>query len=468
MGGVADYTGSLVCELPLDRAAAVLLQPRADRQVQVFSFNLLDEHKPFTLRVPLDALARSDAATLRREFGLPGRKWAGYLAGCLHVLHARGLVDLTDLQVSGINLVLLSDVPPGAGVSSSAAIEVATMMALRDHFGLGGNLTPSPGAPAAGGGAGAFPASQQKGALTPPLPRSTGRGSEEAIAIAEMCQWVENHIVGAPCGIMDQVASCCGVAGSLLRLRCQPHELLDPLPIPPGMRFVGINSNVKHSVAGGQYAVSRCAAFMAHRMILDKMAEMGRAAGRTLVGDPMHGYLANLDPDHYKRLFRPYLPEWMNGAEFLAKHAPTIDTATSVDRSVRYAVQHAADHHVLEARRVERFASFIEQANVATTRESRGLLLDKAGHLMYASHGSYTNDAMLGAPECDLLVKLARQREPEGLYGAKITGGGGGGTVAILCETTDRATAALHEVMAEYERETGRKAELFSPLPGLR
>jgi L-arabinokinase len=276
-----------------------------------------------------------------------------------------------------------------------------------------------------------------------------------------MCQWVENHVVGAPCGVMDQVASCCGFAGSLLRMRCQPHELLDPLPVPPGMRFVGINSNVKHSVGGGQYGITRCAAFMAHRMILDKMAEMGRAAGRALVGDPMRRYLANLDPDHYKRLFRPYLPEWITGADFLARHAPTIDDATKVDPAVNYPVQHAADHHVLEARRVERFCEFVEQANAATTREARGLLLDKAGHLMYASHGSYSNDAMLGAPECDLLVKLARQREPEGIYGAKITGGGCGGTVAVLCETTDRATAALHDVMSQYEGETGKQAELF-------
>src|SRR3982751_5992394 len=57
MGGIADYTGSMVCEYPLDRAPAVAVSDRDDRQVQVFSFNLLDEHKPFTLRIPLDALA---------------------------------------------------------------------------------------------------------------------------------------------------------------------------------------------------------------------------------------------------------------------------------------------------------------------------------------------------------------------------------------------------------------------------
>src|SRR5438477_6053125 len=79
MGGIADYTGSMVCEATLDRAAAVAIQGRPDRQVQIFSFNLLDEHLPFTFRIPLDALATRSADELRREFAEPGRSWAGYL-----------------------------------------------------------------------------------------------------------------------------------------------------------------------------------------------------------------------------------------------------------------------------------------------------------------------------------------------------------------------------------------------------
>jgi galactokinase len=134
MGGIADYTGSLVCELPLDRAAAVAMAARDDRDVQVFSFNLFDEHVPFTFRIPLDALVENSSDALRKEFGQPGRKWAGYLAGCLHVLHHEGLVDLRDRKHKGVNLAVHSTVPLGAGVSSSAALEVATMMNLVDHF----------------------------------------------------------------------------------------------------------------------------------------------------------------------------------------------------------------------------------------------------------------------------------------------------------------------------------------------
>src|SRR5205085_2844408 len=92
----------------------------------------------------------------------------------------------------------------------------------------------------------------------------------------------------------------------------------------------------------------------------------------------------------------------------------------------------------------------------------RGAALDRAGHLMYGSHISYTNDAMLGAPECDLLVDLVRQRERAGLYGAKITGGGSGGTVAVLCDAGERADVAIGEILAEYEKQTGRKPEAFT------
>jgi len=449
MGGIADYTGSLVCEMPLDCAAAVALQARDDRQLQVFSFNLYDEHKPFTFRIPLDALTRHSVDELRREFNEPGRKWAAYLAGCLFVLHEKGLIDLADPSHKGLNLALHSTVPIGAGVSSSAAIEVATMMNLVDHFGL--------------------------------------RDRVEPLALAAMCQRVENGIVGAPCGIMDQVTSCLGESWALLRMVCQPHYLQLPLCLPPGVRVLGINSGVKHDVGGPAYARTRCAAFMGHRIILEKMREMGAAAGRELQSDPMRGYLANLDSDDYKRFFRDSVPESLSGRAFLDRFGPTHDPVTSVEADIDYPIRHATDHHVLEARRVRRFAEFLEQANARSSFEgkepgradperldtsglqmsgtevprTKGSALDRAGHLMYASHQSYTMDAMLGAPECDLLVDLVRKHEAAGLYGARITAGGSGGTVAVLANTSDRAAAATDEIISEYRKRTGLIPQAF-------
>jgi galactokinase len=118
---------------------------------------------------------------------------------------------------------------------------------------------------------------------------------------------------------------------------------------------------------------------------------------------------------------------------------------------------------VLEARRVRQFCEFVEQAAMLDVNDkARHQLMDKAGHLMYASHLSYTNDALLGAPECDLLVQMVRKREKEGLYGARITGGGCGGTVAILCDSGERADAAIRQIMAEYEKQTGKTPEAFT------
>ncbi len=442
--------------------------------MQVCSLNLLDEQRPFTLRVPLEALARGPVDALRPAFDDPGRKWAAYLVGCLVILHERRLIDLADPRVGGMNLALLSTVPLGSGVSSSAAIEVATMMNLVDHLGIQrrdatatrerdadlGNVNDANGGAASPTSGSDAPRSRTALGPAPAVGASSDR-SISPLQLAALCQEVENRIVGAPCGIMDQVASCAGKAGSLLRMICQPHELQPPLRLPEGVRVVGINSNVRHHVGGGQYGRTRCAAFMGHRIILDAMRDMGARAGRALVADPTGGYLANLDPDDYKALFRPHVPEHITGRDFLARHGGTIDAATTVEPDVGYAVQHATDHHVLEARRVRRFVEFLEEAKLATGA-ARTAALDRAGHLMYASHLSYTNDAMLGADECDLLEQLVRDRERAGIYGAKITGGGSGGTVAVLADESASADAALADVMAEYERQTARKPELFA------
>jgi galactokinase len=424
MGGIADYTGSLVCEGTLDRAAAVALAPRADRELRILSLNLLDQNQPHAFHTSLDIPANCSVEELRELFDEPGEKWAGYLAGCVFVLHEAGLIDLRDPAHAGLDMALYSTVPLGAGVSSSAAIEVATMMNLRDHFNLSEQMDP--------------------------------------MRLATLCQRVENHVVGAPCGIMDQATTCAGHAGALLKILCQPHDLQGLLQLPQGIRVLGINTNVKHSVGGGQYGRTRCAAFMGHRIILAKMEDMGRAAGMRLVADPMHGYLANLALDDYKKYFRQFLPVEMKGAQFIAKFKETIDTATSVDPQITYNIQGATDHHVHEAQRVKNFVGFLEQAaSLPPNSAERGNVLDKAGHLMYASHVSYTRDALLGAPEADLLVDLVRKSERAGLYGAKITGGGSGGTVAVLANYSESADAAIAQIAAEYRNQTGRIPEIF-------
>ncbi len=428
MGGIAEYTGSTVCQMTLNRAAVVALQPRADRNVQIISLNLLDEGLPFTFQAPLSTLSEFAAETLCREFDQTGRKWAAHLAGCLFVLDDAELINLGNPEQMGITLALYSSLPIGAGLGSSEAIEVATMVNLIHHFGLQEKITP--------------------------------------LHVAQLCQQVKTRIVGQPGGLADPLTSCLGETGMMMRIGTDASSTPDSIPLPTGVRIIGINTNAQHAFGTGLYVRTRCAAFMAHRIILEQMQKLGKAQGRELGDDPLKGLLANLPQDDYKEHFRSHLPEYMRGQDFLDQFGQTIDATSKVESRDYYPVQKAADHHILEARRVRQFIQFMQEAGTQTGPK-RKLLLDKAGHLMYASHISYTNDALLGADECDRLVQLVRDRESQGLYGARISAQGSGGTVVVLADTGEKADRAIAEVMKLYTEQTGFQPDSFlSSSPG--
>lgn len=401
MGGIADYSGSVVLEGTLAEATTAAVQARSDGLLKLRSVGAEREGLQEEVVVPLSALfsqgrpvSFEEARAVLRE--PPKARWVGYVAGCLHALAASGW--LVDRPVTGLNILLDSAVPLGAGVSSSAALEVAAMSALCAHFGL----------------------------------------EMEGLEMARLCQIVENRIVGAPCGIMDQVTSALGQENALLVLKCQPHDLLGHQAIPPGWRFVGLDSQVKHSVGGRRYTRARVAAFMGLKIL---QADSGQDWG---------GYLCNVSPEVW-RLWRDRLPETQTGAEFLARHGSLPDTVTTVEAQETYRVRACAEHPILENDRVRQFLALMQLAG----REPDEPLLTEAGGLMLESHASYSERVDLGAEETDLLVNLAMERGPaRGLFGAKITGGGSGGTVAILCAGPE-ADAALAEVRAEYARRTG-------------
>src|SRR5207247_6287767 len=170
--------------------------------------------------------------------------------------------------------------------------------------------------------------------------------------LAAACQAVENHVVGAPCGIMDQMASACGRRDRLLRLRCQPGTIEGYVQIPPGYRFYGIDSGISHAVSGADYGTVRTAAFMGYRMIA---AAAGLPAVRDGTGvridDPRwRGCLANLTPTEFAE-FGSNLPEEMSGAEFLQRYGGITDTATEVRPERHYPVRRATAHPVHEQER---------------------------------------------------------------------------------------------------------------------
>jgi len=430
MGGLAasDGGGAMLCHATLgdDCCAAVAIQPRVDRSVQVFSFDLFDEHKPCTLVIPLDALALPLDA-LKREFAEPGRAWAAGVVGALSILHDEHHIDLRDPSLRGFNVAIQNQIPQGAGLAAHAAIEVASMTAFVDAQSL--------------------------------------RDGLDAMALARLCRRVDCELVGGSRGIDAFAAPAAGEGGDLTRLLTQPPFALQPsLRLPEGVRVNAIDSGVRPSDADRLTRKrARAAAMIGHKLILEKMRQLGSAAGRALIADPMYGFLANLALADYKRFFRPFLPESLKGGQFLLQHRATLDKQTQIEPDVNYPVQQATDHFVFDANRIREFIRYIEEAGERSIRSpERTLLLDKAGHLLYASHMAYFKDAQLASDDCDVLIELIRQRERAGFYGARMTAGGSGGVVAVLCDAGEVVDAALDEILAQYAGKTGKVPRKFT------
>ena len=312
-----------------------------------------------------------------------------------------------------------SDVPEGKGVSSSAAIEAATMEAVVETW-------------------------QVKIA-----PRMR----------AMRCQQVENLIVGAPCGVMDQMASICGEAGSLMALLCQPAELRESVRLPDGLGVWGIDSGIRHAVTGADYGAVRVGAFMGYRVLADLAGlrvTPGEREGHVHVDDSRwHGYLANVGSDTFGR-FAQDIPCGLGGEEFLARYQGTTDLVTRIDPSRRYAVRTPTAHPVYEHERVTEWARRLTATSTADPSQRDA---NRLGALMYESHASYSACG-LGSPGTDRLVELAREAGPaHGIYGAKITGGGSGGTVALLADAA--AGDAVRAIAHRYAEEIGRDTYVF-------
>lgn len=406
LGGVADYSGSTVLEYPIHEAAIVAVQTSEDGFAHVRTLQNIGAGAS-DARIEVGALSATRVAELRRVGDRIrercGTSWPGYLLGALAVLQAEGYLPAR--RIRGARMLLDSSVPVGAGVSSSAAIEVAAMAAVAQSLRV--DLT--------------------------------------GLELARLCQVVENHVVGAPCGIMDQVTCAMGRAGELVVLKCQPHDILGSQPVPRGWRFVGIDSAVKHHVGGSKYARARVGAFMGLKIL------------QTLSRDDWGGYLANLSPVVWQGWLER-IPEKLSGSEFLAAYGELPDTVTAVDPASTYNVRACTEHPILENNRVREMLALMQ---IADGEEDAALRVE-AGRLLLESHSSYSDRLDLGAPETDEIVKLVLSEGPEnGLYGGRITGGGSGGTVCVLCDL-ERSEAALPRVLAEYEKRTGLVPRLIA------
>jgi L-arabinokinase len=408
MGGIADYSGANVCEAVLGGGMVTALQARTDRTLRIRTMQAGKRTLPVETRIPLDYLTSGDAVgdyAQVRELcqANPLVSWAAYIGGSIFTLLKEESISLP----YGFSFLLLSAVPMNVGIGSSATVEIGTLSCLNAYLGL----------------------------------------KLDGARIARLGQMAENHVVGAPCGIMDQITVTSGRRGRLTHILCRPGKIVGEVEIPPGTSFVGINSMVRRSVAGAAYSNVRIGAFMGKKIVNEIRARTGRA--------PLN-YLTELSVEELKSEYLPQIPESILGSEFLARYKTHDDPVTTVQPDATYRVAGPTRHAIEEN---ERVLSFIQMLEAAAGGNARACI--DAGEAMYAAHESYRRNCRLSVPEVDFLVEAVRKRGPEyGLYGAKITGGGTGGTVAVFGKN-EALKEHVPQIAVEFSRRVGEMPDIF-------
>ena len=355
IGEHTDYNDGFVLPFAIQHRTHVALAPRTDG---VFRVRVASTFDDATAEVALEAL---DVVFPDQRDDVP--EWARYPLGVAWALLAASGTDPAD--VSGVDLAFASDVPVGAGLSSSAAIEGATAVALAETWGL----------------------------------------ELDRVALAQVGRRAENEAVGAPTGIMDQMASLLGRPDAAIFLDCRSleAEIVDLGFAAAGLELVVIDTGVKHSHATGGYGERRAA------------CERGAAA----LGVPA---LRDVSVDDLDRL------------------AELVDDVTF--RRVR--------HIVTENQRV--------LDTVRTLREQGPTAI---GDLLVASHASMRDDFEISVPELDTAVEAALAA---GALGARMTGGGFGGA-AIALVAHDRVEAVRDAATAAFAASGFSAPTIFTVTP---
>ncbi len=417
MGGIADYSGSLLLQMPIKQTTTVSIQKRNDG---VFHFRTqITKKKTNDFIIHLSAIKDNSLIEAGKVIkSVVGGDWAVYVLGCFLVLKKERKISL-----EGANVFIESNVPWGKGVSSSAALEVATMNALSQLYKL-----------------------------------SLGR--EELAVLAQMA---ENLVAGAPCGLMDQLSSHLGQKNKLLPLICQPHHVDKAISIPRGMNFSGIDSGIRHAISGASYSDVRAAAFMSYTIIaLNEGATVEELDQARTTGDwsklPFKGFLANIPVSAFEEKYISILPGEISGAGFLAHYKLSIDTVTNIDENKIYRPAVCGSHPVYENARVNEFKILLKNFKKQDDKQAS---LIQMGNLMMQSHESYSAVG-LGNEFTDKIVEMIRDAGPaHGVFGARVSGGGNGGTVCILSYSKEGKNA-VKEIYYKYKQIQKQKLFFFS------
>lgn len=342
IGEHTDYNDGFVMPAAIDSSVFVRVWPRSDRKLDIYSENF-DDHIEFDLDDPNPA---------RRSH------WSDYAVGVAVMLERAGH------RLRGARLRIRGEVPVGSGLSSSAAVEVATACALTANSDL----------------------------------------SIDKRELALICQKAENEFVGARVGIMDQFTSLFGRDRRALLLDCRSLEF-KLMPLPDTVKLVICNTMVKHALASSAYNERRaqCEAGVRH----------------------LAQFLPNVK----------------------ALRDVTIEQLEQFGHDLPEVIYRRCRHVITENARVLAAGDALEQHD-----------LYAFGELMAESHRSLRDDYEVSSTELDVMVDLAQP--VEGVYGARMTGGGFGGCTVNLVDA-GHVEQFKQSVPQEYERITGLEPEIY-------
>jgi galactokinase len=340
IGEHTDYNDGFVLPCAIDAGTFVAYRPRRDRRVRVVALDMHGERDEFYLDDPI--VKRGDAV------------WANYVRGMVNELLA------LQLPIGGADMVIAGSVPQGAGLSSSASLEVAVGQAFKSMFAL---------------------------------------DQLSATKIALAAQRAENNFVGCQCGVMDQLISANACAGHAGLIDCRSLTI-EQVPIPAGTAVLIVHSGVERGLVSSEYNLRRLQCEAAARYF-------GVAALRD-VGE-----------------------------------AELVD-ATGLDALTRSRARHV----VTENARTLAAAQSLARGDLRTV-----------GKLMAESHVSMRDDFAITTAAIDHLVTILQTAiGPEG--GARMTGGGfGGSVVALLPQSAVAAVCAA--VLREYRDPQARPAKMY-------
>ena len=342
IGEHTDYNDGFVMPAAIDLSVFVRVWPREDRKLLISAENF-DEEFEFNLDEVNPA---------------PRGRWSDYAVGVAVMLERAGH------RLRGASLQIRGEVPLGAGLSSSAAVEVATACALTANSGL----------------------------------------TIDRRELALLCQKAENEFVGARVGIMDQFVSLFGQAQHALLLDCRSLDF-KLLPLPDTVNVVICNTMVKHELASSAYNERRAQC----------------EAGVQRLAQSLPGVKALRDV--------------------------TIEQLEQFEAELSEVVYRRCRHVITENARVLSAAEALEQGDVS-----------RFGELMGESHRSLRDDYEVSSKELNLMVDLART--VDGVFGARMTGGGFGGSTVNLVEVNQ--VERFKEIVAtKYERITSLRPEIY-------